>query len=148
MKPDPIRDGRVEQLEEKAEHASAVLKSISNKWRLLVLCQLVKGEKSVGELERAIGLSQSALSQHLAVLRSTNLVETRRDAQMIYYSICGTEVPLILRALYDVYCESPDALCDDSTAGVAAQKKGPKLLAVRKSSRPHVRPRRRIASAR
>jgi len=116
LKPEFINDGRVEQLAEKAEHASLVLKSISNKWRLLVLCQLVKGEKSVGELEKAIGLSQSALSQHLAVLRNNNLVETRRDAQMIYYSITGTEVPLILRALYDVYCESPDQLCDDINA--------------------------------
>jgi len=123
LKPEFINDGRVEQLVEKAEHASLVLKSISNKWRLLVLCQLVKGEKSVGELEKAIGLSQSALSQHLAVLRNNNLVETRRDAQMIYYSITGTEVPLILRALYDVYCDSPEALCDDINADEAMPSK-------------------------
>ena len=94
----------MEQLADKAEHAALVLKSISNKWRLQILCQLVKGEKSVGELEGLIPLSQSALSQHLAVLRRNNLVATRRDAQMVIYSVEGTEVTFILGALYELYC--------------------------------------------
>ncbi|MBV1701805.1 MAG: winged helix-turn-helix domain-containing protein [Hyphomicrobiales bacterium] len=101
----------MEQLADKAGHAAMVLKSISNKWRLLILCQLVKGEKSVGELESLIALSQSALSQHLAVLRNNELVRTRRVSQMIYYSVNGTEVPFILGALYELYCNSSDDEC-------------------------------------
>ena len=94
----------VAKLEKKAGQAAKTLKSISNKWRLLILCQLVKGERSVGELQEAVDLSQSALSQHLAVLRATKLVSTRREAQSIFYSIRGDEAPTILTALYNVYC--------------------------------------------
>jgi DNA-binding transcriptional ArsR family regulator len=101
-----ISDKQVKKLESKAGHAAAVLKSISNKWRLLILCQLVKGEKSVGELMELIDLSQSALSQHLAVLRANKLVKTRRASQVIFYSLCGSEVPAILTSLYDLYCGS------------------------------------------
>jgi DNA-binding transcriptional ArsR family regulator len=106
-----ITDRDVAKLEKKASHAATVLKSISNKWRLLILCQLVKGEKSVGELLELVDLSQSALSQHLAVLRETKLVSTRRESQVIFYSIRGTEVPTILTALYDLYCASPNPIC-------------------------------------
>lgn len=94
-------------LERNAERAATLLRSIGSKWRLLVLCQLVKGEKSVGELERIIGLSQSALSQHLTVLRRNNLVQTRRSAQMIFYSLNGSEVTAVLSTLYALYC-GPD----------------------------------------
>jgi DNA-binding transcriptional ArsR family regulator len=111
-----INSKRAEQLVDKAGRAAIVLKSISNKSRLLILCQLVKGEKSVGELEELIDLSQSALSQHLAVLRKNGLVKTRRAAQMIFYSIRGTEVPAILTALYDLYCKSPKPICDQPRA--------------------------------
>jgi ArsR family transcriptional regulator, virulence genes transcriptional regulator len=98
------KDLDVKTLEANAAHAAALLKSIGSKWRLLILCQLVKGEKSVGELERIIGLSQSALSQHLAVLRREELVKTRRDAQLVYYSLKGREVGAILKTLYALYC--------------------------------------------
>ena len=70
----------------------------------MILCQLVGGEKSVGELLEAVELSQSALSQHLAVLRANGLVSTRRESQSIFYSIKGRETPVILAALYEVYC--------------------------------------------
>jgi len=119
----PISAMRVEQLADKADHAAAVLKAISNKWRLLVLCQLVKGEKPVGELEDVIGLSQSALSQHLAVLRKHKLVKTRRDAQMIFYSLRGSEAPAILGALYELYCQPPKPVGDD----LPASKRGPRV---------------------
>jgi ArsR family transcriptional regulator, virulence genes transcriptional regulator len=99
-----ISDRDIAKLERKASHAAAVLKSISNKWRLLILCQLVRGEKSVGAILDVVDLSQSALSQHLAVLRASRLVSTRREAQTIYYSIRGAEVPAILETLYDLYC--------------------------------------------
>ena len=75
---------QTETLQENAREASILLKAMSNEHRLLILCQLVPGEKSVGELVRLVGLSQSALSQHLARLRRDNLVRTRRDAQTIY----------------------------------------------------------------
>ena len=111
-----ISDREVAKLERKASHAATILKSISNKWRLLILCQLVKGEKSVGELLEVIDLSQSALSQHLAVLRANKLVNTRRESQVIHYSIRGAEAPVILTALYDLYCAP-------GSAGAAAKKR-------------------------
>jgi DNA-binding transcriptional ArsR family regulator len=92
------------ELEAHADQAAAMLRSIANKWRLLVLCNLVKGEKSVGELQRIVGISQSALSQHLATLRSKKLVAIRREAQTIYYRLNGPEVAAILTTLYSLYC--------------------------------------------
>jgi DNA-binding transcriptional ArsR family regulator len=76
---------------------------MSNRHRLMVLCQLWNGEKSVGELERIVGLSQSALSQHLARLRRDNLVTTRREAQTIFYSLAGDEAAAMIRALVRLY---------------------------------------------
>jgi len=111
-----ISDGDIGLLEKKASKAASTLKSLSNKWRLLILCQLLKGEKSVGELLEIIDLSQSALSQHLAVLRETELVSTRRESQSIFYSLKGDEVPTILAALYQVYC-SPAAAKPQSGKG-------------------------------
>jgi DNA-binding transcriptional ArsR family regulator len=69
----------------------------------MVLCQLSKGEKNVGELERIVGLSQSALSQHLARLRNDSLVKTRREAQTIYYSLAGGEATAVIEALCRLY---------------------------------------------
>lgn len=92
-----------------AKRASALLKAMSNPHRLYVLCQLANGEKSVGELEKIIGLSQSALSQHLAKLRRENLVKTRRQAQTIFYSLDGDQATRILDALYEVCSDLDDA---------------------------------------
>ncbi|MDP2696845.1 helix-turn-helix transcriptional regulator [Thalassospira sp.] len=101
---------KLEQLEQKAERASGLLKAMSNRSRLMVLCQLQEGEKSVGELEKIIGLSQSALSQHLARLRRDQLVKTRREAQTIYYSLNGHEAITVIKTLYDLYClDNPDS---------------------------------------
>ena len=90
-------------------HGSAVrvtdlLKAMANPSRLMILCQLAEGEKSVGEMEGIIGLSQSGLSQHLAVLRRKRIVSTRREAQSIYYSLASKEVEEIMAALYRVFC--------------------------------------------
>jgi DNA-binding transcriptional ArsR family regulator len=87
-----------------ALRASALLKAMGNQHRLMVLCLLLPGEKSVGELERMVGLSQSALSQHLARLRRDRLVKTRRVAQTIYYSLSGREASSVLATLYSLYC--------------------------------------------
>ena len=91
-------------MEQAAARASQLLKALANQHRLMILCHLTKGERSVGELERVIGLSQSALSQHLARLREDGLVQTRRAAQTIYYAIAGDAAPRVLGVLYDIYC--------------------------------------------
>lgn len=98
----------VNDIEANVGIAAALLKALSNEKRLLVICSLYKGEKSVGELEELVGLSQSALSQHLARLRKDGLVKTRREAQTIYYSLDGEATNEVLRCLYDIYC--PEAL--------------------------------------
>ena len=106
MKHMRISDRDIAKLERKASQAAAMLRAISNKWRLLILCQLARGEKSVGAILEVVELSQSALSQHLAVLRANKLVSTRREAQTIYYSIRGSEAPAMLATLYDLYASS------------------------------------------
>ena len=94
----------VEQLERNAESACALLKAMSNERRLMILCHLATGESSVGDLERRVGLSQSALSQHLAVLREKNLVATRREAQTIFYRLASPEAEAVMSTLWDLYC--------------------------------------------
>jgi DNA-binding transcriptional ArsR family regulator len=91
-------------LGQRAGEAATLLKALANRSRLLILCRLTEGELCVNELARSVGLSQSALSQHLARLRSRGLVRTRRDAQTIYYGLAGEEAPHIMAALADIYC--------------------------------------------
>lgn len=93
------------KIQENARRAGALLKSMSNRHRLMVLCLLAPGEKCVGDLEKIIGLSQSALSQHLARLRRDELVKTRREAQTIYYSLNGKEAGAVIKTLHTLYCE-------------------------------------------
>ncbi|MBY5337367.1 ArsR/SmtB family transcription factor [Rhizobium leguminosarum] len=83
--------------------AAALLSAMANPKRLLILCSLVKGEVAVGVLATQVGLSQSALSQHLSKLRAQKLVKTRRDAQTIYYSSSSEPVMKILATLEDIY---------------------------------------------
>jgi DNA-binding transcriptional ArsR family regulator len=93
----------VEEFARQALAASNLLKAMSNESRLLILCQLVHGEKTVGELEEVVSLSQSALSQHLAVLRQNDLVKTRRSAQSIFYSLAGPAPQALIETLYRIY---------------------------------------------
>jgi ArsR family transcriptional regulator, virulence genes transcriptional regulator len=93
----------ISSLQSKSLEASRFLKAMSNKHRLLILCNLVDNEKSVGELEKIVGLSQSALSQHLARLRKENVVKTRREAQTIFYSIEDKNIIDVLEVLYDIF---------------------------------------------
>lgn len=88
-----------------AERAADLLKALAHPARLLVLCRLVDGETSVGELQPLVGLSMSALSQHLATLREMELVTTRRESQAIYYSLVEGPAIGVLDALYAAYCE-------------------------------------------
>ncbi len=87
--------------------ASGLLKAMGNEQRLLILCQLVGRELSVGELQAGSQLSQSALSQHLAVLREAALVQTRREGQSIFYSLPDGPVHKVMQTLHDIYC-GPD----------------------------------------
>jgi DNA-binding transcriptional ArsR family regulator len=94
----------VDELKENAQRASELLKAMSNEKRLMILCYLAGGEKAVGEMEKLVGLSQSALSQHLARLRRDGLVKTRRSSQTIYYSLSGGEAAAIMETLHGIYC--------------------------------------------
>ena len=101
----PLRMLSLEGFEEKASEAAAMLKSLGNEKRLMILCKLLEhGELSVMRLNREVGLSQSALSQHLARMREENIVGTRRDAQQIFYHVSDPRVSRILATLKTVYC--------------------------------------------
>jgi len=95
-------------LHESAHQAEAFLKALANRNRLLILCHLVGGEMSVGELEDALNLRQPTLSQQLARLRDDGLVATRRESKNIFYSIANPEAEDIIGRLYELYC-SPAA---------------------------------------
>jgi DNA-binding transcriptional ArsR family regulator len=88
------------------ERAATLMKALANENRLLILCELLDGERCVNEMEKVVGLSQSALSQHLALLRRDKLVNTRRDGKTICYSLSGRETPIVLEMLYRMF--SPD----------------------------------------
>ena len=94
----------LEALERQAGAAEGLLKAVANRRRLTILCELSRGERSVSELGEAIGLSQSALSQHLARLRADRIVATRRESQTIYYSLESERVRKLIDLLYQLYC--------------------------------------------
>ena len=91
--------------EAQARQAASLLKAMSNECRLLVLCYLAEeGELSVGQLGGRVGLSQSALSQHLAKLREEGLVATRKEAQTVFYRVCDPRAHQLLALLHDLFC--------------------------------------------
>ncbi|MCM2291161.1 metalloregulator ArsR/SmtB family transcription factor [Allorhizobium sp. BGMRC 0089] len=92
-------------LSEHSNAAASLLTAMANPKRLMILCSLVQGEVPVGVLATQVGLSQSALSQHLSKLRAQKLVKTRRDAQTIYYSSTSDAVLKILNTLEGIFCE-------------------------------------------
>lgn len=95
-----------EAMQKNAQAASQLLKTLANPNRLMVLCNIVKQERTVGELEKLIGLSQSALSQHLSRLRHEGIVECRREGQSAYYSLKDEGARRVLEVLYGIYCET------------------------------------------
>lgn len=95
---------RMAAVEAHAGEAAAFLKALANDQRLLVLCALLNGPLSVGEVNARVALSQSALSQHLAVLRGAGLVTTRRESQTIYYSLARGPALRIMEVLYEAFC--------------------------------------------
>ena len=105
----PMNRLELEQMQHHAGEAAALLRALSNESRLLILCTLAGNEMSVSELNERIPLSQSALSQQLAVLRREGLVETRREAQTIIYSLAPSNALAVIDVLYKLYCESGEA---------------------------------------
>ena len=93
------------ELHDMAAHACELLKAMANEWRLMILCQLAEGEKSVSELQGLLGLSQSALSQHLAILRREKIVRARKQAQSVSYSLAGDEATKVMETLHEVFCD-------------------------------------------
>ena len=95
----------LDQLQSHATMASDLLKIMASRSRLLILCQLLDGEKSVQFLEAKLQMRQPALSQHLAILRRERFVHTRREAQFIYYALARDDFVSVLQALHSIYCK-------------------------------------------
>ncbi len=95
-------------MQENATRASELMKLLGHPHRLMILCELNQGERSVGQLTESVGINQSPLSQHLARMRHEGVVTSRRDAQTVYYSLNGTEVSSVIGLLYDLYCNPED----------------------------------------
>lgn len=91
-----------------AKSASNYLKSLAHEGRLMILCHLGQGEKSVGELEDLLGMRQAAVSQMLARLREDEMVTTRRDGKIIYYSLADQDTTRVIGLLYDMFCPKPE----------------------------------------
>jgi len=95
----------METLLANAREASEFLKALSHEARLVILCMLIEGEKSVTEIEQILNLRQPAVSQQLARLRGDGLVETRRDGKNIYYSLARSDVREVIEALHKAFCK-------------------------------------------
>ncbi len=93
-----------ESMSTAAERASELLKSLANRHRLLIVCQLIEQERSVGDLAQLVGVRDSTVSQHLALLRKDGIVSARREGQTIWYSIASAPARAVLETLYGVYC--------------------------------------------
>ena len=96
---------KLTELHDMAANACELLKAMANEWRLMILCHLAEGEKTVSELQGLLGLSQSALSQHLAILRREKIVRARKQAQSVSYSLSGDEATKVMETLHEVFCD-------------------------------------------
>jgi DNA-binding transcriptional ArsR family regulator len=94
----------LDRMGDNAKRASDFLKALAHESRLLILCILAEGEKSVGELEELLSLRQPTVSQQLARLRADGLVSTRRDGKAVYYALASEEARIVIGAVYDVFC--------------------------------------------
>lgn len=100
-----MRDAMVlEDLQASADEACRLMRVLSNRDRLLILCQLSQGEKRVGELEEILGIVQPTLSQQLTVLREETLVNTRREGKNIYYQLSSPPALAVMQTLYEQFC--------------------------------------------
>jgi len=98
------RSGELERMRGNAKRATDFLKALAHESRLMILCILAEGEKSVTELERELGLRQPTVSQQLARLRADRMVTTRRNGKAVYYSLASDEARTVIGAIYDVFC--------------------------------------------
>jgi ArsR family transcriptional regulator len=94
------------QMAQSASRASALMKTLGHKDRLMILCHLAEGEKSVGQIADLLQIPQSPLSQHLSRMRKEDLVDTRREAQTIFYSLKSGQASRIVEVLYELFCEN------------------------------------------
>jgi ArsR family transcriptional regulator len=108
-----MQNSAMEMKADKVHEATAFLKTLANQNRLMALCHLAEGERSVGELELLLGIRQANLSQQLARLRADGLVKTRRDSKSIYYSLDSPEVVSVIQLLYRLFCAA------DASANIA-----------------------------
>lgn len=99
-----VQNKTLSELRHKSEGVAALLKHLSHPQRLLILCCLVDGEKSVGEIEDACGASQSAVSQFLKGMRLEELIDSRRDGKLVYYKIVDKRVHKLIKSLYQIFC--------------------------------------------
>ncbi len=99
------RPHELDRIAGNAKRASNFLKALAHESRLLILCILAEGEKSVSELEDMLNLRQPTVSQQLARLRADGLVSTRRDGKAIYYKLASEEARVVIGAVYDVFCK-------------------------------------------
>ena len=95
-----------DEMTKHAHHATELLKALASESRLMILCLLVEGEKSVGQLNKQMNRAQSSVSQELARLRRQKLVKGRRDGKTVYYSIESEEAKRIIAVLHEIYCKS------------------------------------------
>jgi DNA-binding transcriptional ArsR family regulator len=100
----PSETTEAEEMQAHAADAASLMRAFGNESRLMILCTLAEGERSVGELNEIIPLSQSALSQQLARLRREGLVTTRRESQVIHYSLCEGPADRVINVLHDIFC--------------------------------------------
>jgi len=103
-------DNELDSMSENAKRATEFLRALSHEGRLMILCYLASGEKSVKELEDLLSLRQPTVSQQLARLRSEGMIEARRDGKLIFYSIADPRVRVMIEQLYDMFC-GPDRRC-------------------------------------
>ena len=101
---------QLDQMHDQASQAEEMLKALANRHRLIILCQLIDGERSVGEMAQFLGIRDSTVSQHLALLRKDGMVSTRRDGQVIWYALASEPVRKLVATLYDIYC-GPQPIC-------------------------------------
>lgn len=110
----------IEEMVEAVEQATDLLKSLANRHRLLILCNLVEEERSVGELARLIGTRDAAVSQQLALLRKDGLVRTRREGQTIFYGLASSEAAKVIDTLHGIYCSAPPSASDAANSAAGA----------------------------
>ena len=95
---------KIEEMQQTATEVSGLMKVLSNEHRLMILCQLVDGEKSVGTLATLLGMRDASMSQQLSLLRRDGLVKTRREGQTIHYALARPDIAQLMRFLYETYC--------------------------------------------